>query len=86
MPPFFVEDMTDAQKAEYMEYLKKSKGGNVMECTHDAIRCTNCVKFCLKCGKELPADFIPGKHTQTAETPVNGQETPKKATRKKGVK
>lgn len=57
-----------------------------MECTHDAIRCTNCVKFCLKCGKELPADFIPGKHTPQAETPVNGQETPKKATRKKGVK
>ena len=55
-----------------------------MACTHDEIRNTNCVKYCLKCGVKLPADFIPGKSTpepeQAEETPEKGQ---KKRTRKK---
>lgn len=58
-----------------------------MGCTHDAIRCTNCVKYCLKCGAELPPDFIPGKNTpeapEAAETPVKAEKTAKKTTRKK---
>lgn len=57
-----------------------------MDCKHEEIMCRNCVKICLKCGKELPADFVPGKPSTVTETPENGQETPKKTTRKKGVK
>ena len=84
MPPFFVDDMTDEQKAEYFAYLNKTKGGYQMACTHDEIKCVNCVKTCLKCGAELPADFVPGKPApvadKAAETPENGM---KKRTRKK---
>lgn len=57
-----------------------------MACTHDAIKCVNCVKICLKCGAELPADFTPGKSTsapgKAVETPENGQKTATKRTRK----
>ena len=54
-----------------------------MACTHDAIRCTNGVKYCLKCGAELPADFTPGKNApaqeKAAEKPVeSGKRTRKK--------
>ena len=27
-----------------------------MDCRHEQIMCRNCVKICLKCGKELPAN------------------------------
>ena len=57
-----------------------------MECKHEQIRCTNCVKYCLKCGAELPKDFVPGKAVESAETPVKAQETAKKPTRKKVTK
>lgn len=50
-----------------------------MACTHEEIKCVNCVKYCLKCGAELPAGFVPGKHTpapdKAAETPENGRKT-----------
>lgn len=51
-----------------------------MDCKHEEIKCVNCVKYCLKCGKELPSDFIPGQKP----IPVDeAAETPKKTTRKK---
>ena len=83
MPPFFVEDMTEEQKAEYFAFLESTKGGNVMDCKHEQIMCRNCVKICLKCGKELPADFQTGKPSPAEGTPGMAQETPKKTTRKK---
>ena len=83
MPPFFVEDMTEEQKAEYFAFLELTKGGQLMDCKHEAYKCVNCVKYCLKCGAELPNDFIPGKAQEAAETPVKGE---KKTTRKKVAK
>ena len=57
-------------------------------CLHEKIRCTNCEKFCLLCGEKLPADFIPGKVSptaeETAEMAAEAAEKPtRKATRKK---
>ena len=57
-----------------------------MACNHDRIRCTNGVFFCDICGAELPAGVQTGKPAPAQEAPGNGQETPKKTTRKKGVK
>ena len=61
-----------------------------MECKHEQIMCRNCVKICLKCGKELPADFGTDKpapkETEAAETPVKAKETAKKPTTRKKVK
>ena len=55
-----------------------------MACKHEQIMCRNCVKICLKCGAELPPDFVPGKNTpEAAETPVKAEKTAKKTTRKK---
>lgn len=55
-----------------------------MDCKHEQIMCRNCVKICLKCGKELPAEFGTDKHApaaeEAAETPVKAQKT---TTRKK---
>lgn len=54
-----------------------------MACTHERIKCVNCVKYCITCGVELPADYQPGKDTpkqeKAAETPENGT---KKRTKK----
>lgn len=57
-----------------------------MDCKHEQIMCRNCVKICLKCGAELPADFDPSKAKEAAETPVKAQETAKKTTTRKKVK
>ena len=61
-----------------------------MECKHEEIMCRNCVKICLKCGKELPADFGTDKPapkaTEAEETPVKAKETAKKTTRRKVTK
>ena len=57
-----------------------------MECRHDKIMCRNCVKICLICGAELPQDFGTDKNKGKDGTPEKAAETPKKATRKKGVK
>ena len=50
-----------------------------MECKHEQIMCRNCVKICLKCGAELPADFGTDKPApvaeKAAETPVKAQKT-----------
>ena len=50
-----------------------------MECKHEKIMCRNCVKICLICGKELPADFGTDKPApvaeKAAETPVKAQKT-----------
>lgn len=52
-----------------------------MECKHEMIMCRDCVKYCLICGKELPADFVPGKAPEKA--PENEPaEAPKKRTKK----
>lgn len=53
-----------------------------MDCKHEQIMCRNCVKICLKCGKELPADF----GTKNAPAGADTAETPKKTTRKKVAK
>ena len=58
-----------------------------MACTHEQIKCVNCVKICLKCGEKLPTDFVPGKSSPTpakaVKTPENGEKTASKRTRKK---
>ena len=58
-----------------------------MACLHERIQSVNGVKSCLLCGSNLPSDFIPGKiatkAADAAESPEKGQETTKKATRKK---
>ena len=60
-------------------FLMQRKGEKLMECKHEQIMCRNCVKICLKCGKELPADFGTNKPapkaTEAAETPVKAQKT-----------
>lgn len=61
-----------------------------MACTHEKIRCTNCVKYCLVCGEKLPADFVPGKSTPATESvvksPENGEKTASKRTSRKAAK
>ena len=61
-----------------------------MACTHEQIKCVNCVKICLKCGEKLPADFVPGKSTPATESgaklPENGEKTASKRTGRKGAK
>ena len=53
-----------------------------MDCKHEQIMCSNCVKICLKCGKELPADFGTDKpapvEKKAEETPVKAQKTTRK--------
>ena len=57
-----------------------------MDCNHDEIKCVNCVKYCLKCGAELPKDFIPGKAPEAAEMPVKAEKTATtKTTRRRKV-
>ena len=51
-----------------------------MDCKHEQVMCRNCVKICLKCGKELPAGKPAPVAEEAAETPVKAQKT---ATRKK---
>ena len=51
-----------------------------MACNHEQIMSVNCVLYCIKCGAELPKDFVPVKVAEAAETPTEGQ---KKRTRKK---
>lgn len=57
-----------------------------MACTHDRIKCVNCVKYCITCGVKLPADYKPGKDTpeqdKAAKTPTEGQKTAKRTSRK----
>ena len=48
-----------------------------MNCKHEQYMCRNCVKICLKCGAELPADF---------GTDKQAQEPAKKTTTRKKVK
>lgn len=76
MPPFFVEYMTDAQKAEYFSFLEKMKGGQSMACEHKRIKSENCVISCVDCGEILPLEFLTGKKSSAPETPA---ETPEKA-------
>lgn len=80
MPPFFVEYMTDAQKAEYFSFLEKTKGGKTMKCEHKRIKSENCVISCVDCGEILPLDFLTGKKSSAPETPA---ETPEKAVKTK---
>ena len=61
-----------------------------MACTHEQIKCVNCVKFCLVCGEKLPPDFVPGKSTpatdKAVKSPENGEKTATKRTSRKGAK
>ena len=61
-----------------------------MACTHERIKCVNCVKYCIVCGAELPADFTQGKDAhkkdEAVKTPENGQKTATKRTSRKGAK
>ena len=44
-----------------------------MACKHEKIMCRNCVKICLDCGAELPADFgaeKPAPVEEKAEKPA----------------
>lgn len=79
MPPFFVEQMTDAQKAEYFSFLEKTKGGKSMACEHKRIKSENCVISCVDCGEILPLEFLTGKKSSAPETPA---ETPEKAVKR----
>lgn len=83
MPPFFVEYMTEAQKAEYFSYLEKTKGGQTMKCEHKRIKSENCVISCVDCGEILPLDFLTGKKSPEPETPA---ETPGKAVKTETMK
>ena len=49
-----------------------------MECKHERIKSVNCRIFCDICGVELPAGFIPGKHTPEPEQAAEPAEKPAK--------
>ena len=54
-----------------------------MACTHERIKSVNCRIFCDICGAELSLEYLTKKHTSADEQPAEGQETPKKTTRKR---
>jgi hypothetical protein len=54
-----------------------------MECNHGRIKSVNCRIYCDICGVELPLEFLTEKHPSSDTPPENGQETPKKTTRKR---
>lgn len=58
-----------------------------MACTHEQIKCVNCVKYCITCGVKLPEDYKPGKDApaqdKAVKTPEKGEKTATKRTRKK---
>lgn len=56
-----------------------------MACNHEQIMSVNCVLYCVKCGAELPKDFVPVKVAEAAETPENGGKTATKRTSRKKV-
>ena len=60
-----------------------------MACTHNEIKCVNCVKICLKCGEKLPPDFVPGKGTpapnKAVKSPEKSEKTATKRTSRKAV-
>ena len=49
-----------------------------MTCKHERIKSVNCRIFCDICGAELPAGFIPGKHTPEPEQAAEPAEKPAK--------
>ena len=52
-------------------------------CKHEKIMCRNCVKICLICGAELPADFGADKPAPVAE---KAEKPAKKTTGRKVTK
>ena len=50
-----------------------------MACNHPQIMSKNCALFCVKCGAELPADYLTGKNTTKEE---KAPEAPKKANKR----
>ena len=54
-----------------------------MTCTHDAIKSVNCVFYCLKCGAQLPDNWLEYKNTGEKEKPA---ETPKNGRKRKAKK
>lgn len=54
-----------------------------MACKHERIKSVNCRIYCDICGVELPAERLTEKHPSADGQPENGQETPKKGTRKR---
>lgn len=74
MPPFFVDDMTESQKAEYFAFLKtvnESKGGQKMSCNHEKFRTVGDRLFCLDCGEELPIEMLTGGRKQGKNPPAD---------------
>lgn len=49
-----------------------------MDCKHEKIRCTNCVKFCMICGQKLPDCAQPIPSTGEEEKAVEPQKTGRK--------
>lgn len=54
-----------------------------MACSHDRLRCTNNVFFCLKCGAQVPSPYEADKHTTETATP---SEAPKRPAKRKAKK
>ena len=50
-----------------------------MNCSHDRLRCTNNVFFCLKCGAQVPSPYEADKHTTETAKP---SEAPKRAAKR----
>jgi hypothetical protein len=88
MPPFFVDDMTESQKAEYFAFLKtvnESKGGHDMGCTHGAYIDTDGGRKCLLCGEIIPQE-APAKAQKHAEKLAETAGTDKPSSRKRTTK
>lgn len=92
MPPFFVDDMTESQKAEYFAFLKtvnESKGGQTMGCKHEHLMTVGFDWFCEDCGEQLDPAVLFGKQEQGKNPPVEektDKPAPKATTRKKTAK
>lgn len=50
-----------------------------MECKHEQVECTNGIVRCLRCGRELPIEFLTGSHPSEEEKP---KKTPRKPSKK----
>ena len=49
-----------------------------MNCTHEQLRCTDGVFYCLKCGAIVPNPYKPGINKAKEEAPVEAQKKPVK--------
>lgn len=49
-----------------------------MNCTHEQLRCTNNVFYCMKCGAEVPNPYKPDKQEGQKEKPAEAPKTGRK--------